>query len=197
LPSPWPSAWAFGLEPLPPMLDFASAARSLTEAVLSLEAPCPRLDELIAQMRAVDAELRGQAHVTPAVRVGAGADDAALRPYLDHSIHVGAYNPAFPEYRFTAAGEGRAGSVRFPAVYEGPPGYVSGGFLAVFFDLVISHHNSENGISGKTKSLEVRYRRPTPLGVLLDFEIARHIEGSEIISDASLSGEAGVVCRAH
>jgi hypothetical protein len=195
---PWPSKWAFGLEPLPSMLEFADAVRSLTEAVLSLDAPFPQLDQLVEQIRTVDAELRGQAHVTPSVRVGAGADDVALRPYLDHSIHVGGYNPAFPTYGFAEIGPERAtGSVRFSAVYEGPPGFVHGGFLAVFFDLVIGHHNSENGISGKTKSLELRYRRPVPLGVQLDFEVDRHITDNEIVSEAVLSGAAGLLCRAR
>jgi hypothetical protein len=195
---PWPSTWAFGLEPLEPMLDFARATRSLAEAVLSLEAPSAALPDLIERIKALDAELRGQVHVTSAPRVGAGADDPSRRPYLDHAIHVGAYNLVFPEYTMASCDlEHAAGTVRFPVVYEGPPGIVSGGFLAVFFDLVIAHHNSETGISGKTKTLELRYRRPTPLGVTLDFEVTRDISDREITSDATLAGPDGPLCRAR
>ncbi len=159
----WPSRWAFGLAPTGPMLKFARAVRSLTEAVLSLETPSGRLDQLTAEIGRLDEDLRQQAHVTPAPRVGAGADDKTLRPYLDHAVHVGAYNPAFPEYRMSSVDSARAvGTVSFPVVYEGPPGCVHGGFLAVFFDLVIAHHNSETGVSGKTKTLDLRYRRPAP-----------------------------------
>ena len=44
-PAPqWPSVWDFGLAPLPQAIAFAGAVRSLTEAVLSLDAPSDRLD---------------------------------------------------------------------------------------------------------------------------------------------------------
>ena len=61
----------------------------------------------------------------------------------------------------------------FPLVFEGPPGVVHGGVLATFFDCVVQHHNCDVGVAGKTTSLLVEYRRPTPLGVPLAFEIDR------------------------
>ena len=51
-PAPqWPSVWDFGLAPLPQAIAFAGAVRSLTEAVLSLDAPSDRLDDLIEKIQ--------------------------------------------------------------------------------------------------------------------------------------------------
>ena len=83
--------------------------------------------------------------------------------YLDHARDVGAYNPCFPEYELTVDGRRATGTVTFPIAYEGPPGVVHGGFLALFFDCVVQHHNCDVGVAGKTTSLAIRYRRPTPL----------------------------------
>ncbi|HZU49259.1 MAG TPA: hypothetical protein VFA16_18710, partial [Mycobacterium sp.] len=53
------------------------------------------------------------------------------------------------------------------------PGLVHGGFLGVFFDCVIQHHNCAARLSGKTRSLQLTFRRPTPILTELQFDIAR------------------------
>jgi hypothetical protein len=80
---------------------------------------------------------------------------------------------------------------------------VHGGFLAVFFDSVIQHHNCDVGVAGKTTSLTVNYRRPTPLLTELQFEVeravddrritstARLVTGGVVLSDAQMSAVAG------
>jgi acyl-coenzyme A thioesterase PaaI-like protein len=193
----WPSSWGFGLPPLAQATAFAEAVRDLTETVLALDEPSPVLDDLITRIRSAGQALRGQARVTARPRVGTHAGSAEFRPYLDHGLRIGAYNPVFPEYTMTVLEETRAGgTVRFPVPYEGPPGCVHGGFLAVFFDAVISHHGSETGTAGKTRNLELRYRRPTPLGETLTFEIRRTAEGRDIVSDASLFHGPRLTCAA-
>ncbi|GAA0959992.1 PaaI family thioesterase [Actinocorallia libanotica] len=192
------AAWSFGEEPLDQTRAFAAAVRALTETALSLEGPSPLLERLIADIRGTDAELRAAARVTPAVRVGARADDPGARLYLDHATDIGAFNPAFPEYGFREIGHDRAsGSIRFPIVYEGPPGFVHGGFLAVFFDAVIAHHNCRAGVAGRTKSLEIRYTRPTPLGADLDYEIRRTVTEREVVSAAALYRGSDLLCTAE
>ena len=191
-------AWSFGEEPLDQTREFAAAVRALTETALSLDGASPLLERRIAEIRRTDAELRADARVTPAVRVGDRADDPEARPYLDHARDIGSFNPVFPEYGFRELGRERAsGSIRFPVVYEGPPGFVHGGFLAVFFDAVIAHHNCHAGVAGKTKSLEIRYARPTPLGVDLDYEIRRTAAGREIVSTAALRRGPDLLCEAE
>lgn len=62
------------------------------------------------------------------------------------------------------------GSVVVPAIYEGPPGCVHGGFLAGLFDELMGATQANVGPrAGVTGRLTVRYRRPTPIGQRLDF----------------------------
>jgi hypothetical protein len=83
--------------------------------------------------------------------------------------------------------------VEFPVLYEGPPGLVHGGFLAVFFDSIIQHHNCDVGVAGKTTGLAVRFRRPTPVLSSLTFDVARVVTGDRIESTARLL-DSEVVC---
>ena len=58
----------------------------------------------------------------------------------------------------------------YGAAYEGPPGCVHGGMIAAAFDQVFNVANLMLGNPGPTASLQLHYRRPTPLGVALRFE---------------------------
>jgi acyl-coenzyme A thioesterase PaaI-like protein len=188
--------WKFGVEPLRRFLDFASLVRSVTGLVLSLEAPHPALERLIAALRSAEAELGLLVPGSAAPRVGANAT-ADGRVYLDHSRDIGAYNPCFPAYEIRVDGDRASGAVTFPIAYEGPPGIVHGGFLAVFFDSVIQHHNCDVGVAGKTTALTVTYRRPTPLLTELQFEVERSVVDRRITSAARLMADGVVLCDAQ
>jgi hypothetical protein len=71
---------------------------------------------------------------------------------------------------------------------------VHGGFLGVFFDCVIQHHNCVTGLSGKTRSLAVTYRRPTPVLTELQFDIVRSPVERGIASTARLLLDDEVLC---
>jgi hypothetical protein len=121
--------------------------------------------------------------------------DDPRRIYLNHATDIGSYNPCFPEYQFDHLDAEKAfGRVTFPLIYEGPPGLVHGGFLGVFFDCAIQHHNCMTGLSGKTRSLTVTFRRPTPLLTELGFEIARSQIDRSITSTARLLLNDEVLC---
>ena len=81
---------------------------------------------------------------------------------------------AFPSTRSTISMPTRRRAASpFPLVFEGPPGLVNGGFLAVFFDCVTQHQSCASGRTGKTRSLTVTFRRPTPILTELGFDVAR------------------------
>jgi acyl-coenzyme A thioesterase PaaI-like protein len=187
--------WTFGVEPLPQQLAIAPVLRRVTELVLSLEQTDPVVDDLVAALRAAERALVDRIAVDPTPRIGEGAP-VERRPYIDHARDIGAYNPCFPEYEIDVDGERAFGTVTFPVAFEGPPGVVHGGVLATFFDCVIQHHNCDVGVAGKTASLLVKYRRPTPLGVPLTFAIERVTEGSRITSDVRLVSGDDIVCSA-
>jgi hypothetical protein len=188
--------WTFGVEPLPDSLECASLIRTVTGLVLSLEAPHPAVDRLIAALRSAEVELGLLVPGNPAPRVGVNAT-ADARVYLDHARDIGAYNPCFPAYAIRVDGDHASGTVTFPIAYEGPPGIVHGGFLAVFFDSVIQHHNCDVGVAGKTTSLNVNYRRPTPLLTELHFEVERSVVDRRITSAARLMAGGVVLCDAQ
>jgi len=189
--------WTFGVEPLPESLEFASLTRTVTGLVLSLEARHESLDRLVAALRSAEAELRRLVPANPAPRVGANATAAEGRVYVDHARDIGAFNPCFPLYEIRVDGDRASGTVAFPIAYEGPPGIVHGGFLAVFFDSVIQHHNCEVGMAGKTTALTVNYRRPTPLLTELQFEVERSVAERRITSTARLIAGGVVLCDAQ
>ncbi|OBG64989.1 MULTISPECIES: hypothetical protein [unclassified Mycobacterium] len=184
----------FGEAPLPQTVAAAGAMRRLSSLLVSLEHPHPAVDTMLAKFAEWERELSAVAPRDNAPRMGDVADDPR-RVYLNHATDIGAYNPCFPEYRFDDLDADKAtGRVNFPLVYEGPPGLVHGGFLGVFFDCVIQHHNCVTGLSGKTRSLTVTFRRPTPISTELRFDIARSQIERGIASTARLLLDGEVLC---
>lgn len=186
----------FGERPLVQTTEAASRLRRLAGLLLAQEHPHPVVDEMLARFAEWEPRLAAAAPADPAPRVGPGADDRRI--YLDHAFDIGTYNPCFPEYRFeTVEPDAATGQVVFPVVYEGPPGLVHGGFLGVFFDCVVQQHSCAIGITGKTRSMSITYRRPTPLLTELTFEIERVASAAGIESTAVLRNGPEVLCRAQ
>jgi hypothetical protein len=188
--------WTFGVEPLPQAVHAAALLRRLTGLILALEREQPEVDRLILDLHALVDSLDSQIPPDPTPRVGAAAVGDG-RVYLDHARHIGAYNPSFPEYDIVVDGDRAHGSVTFPLAFEGPPGIVHGGFLAVFFDCAVQHHNCDVGVAGRTTSLSLRYQRPTPLLTPLAFTIDRAVSDGRIRSVGSLSLDERILCRAE
>jgi hypothetical protein len=188
--------WTFGLAPLAQTTELAAKLRRVTSLAVGLEHTDPGVAALIEALDEAERTLSRRASLDAPPRIGAAADSDG-RPYLDHCRHIGAYNPGFPEYAITVDGDEAHGTVTFPIAYEGPPGLVHGGFLAVFFDAVIQHHNCDLGTAGKTTSLALRYRRPTPLLTELSYTLHRCLAGERIHSTGELRRGDAVVCEAQ
>ena len=183
----------FGERPLAQTVAAAGALRRLAGQLLSLEHPHPAVDAVVERVAEWEQELAGVVAPDATPRIGDGAD--SQRIYLSHAFDIGAFNPCFPEYEFDRIeAETAAGRVTFPVVYEGPPGLVHGGFLAVFFDCVIQHQNCATELSGKTRSLNVKFRRPTPILTELRFDITRTQEDRGVTSTARLLLDDEVLC---
>lgn len=183
----------YGEQPLAQTVAAAAALRRLTGLLLSLEHEHPTVDAMLAQFAEWERELAPAAPPDLTPRIGDGGDEQ--RVYLDHAFDIGAYNPCFPEYTFDRLDEKTAsGRVIFPLVYEGPPGLVNGGFLAVFFDCITQHQSCAAGRTGKTRSLTVTFRRPTPVLAELDFDIERVEDDGRVTSTARLLLGDEVLC---
>jgi hypothetical protein len=195
-PTDGPPRWTFGVEPLPQAVRAAPLLRRVTALVLALEHEVDDVDHLIAELQGAEEALSRLVPVDPTPRIGAAASGPG-RVYLDHARDIGAFNPCFPEYEIRVDGDRAHGSVTFPAAYEGPPGIVHGGFLAVFVDCVVQHHNCDVGVAGKTTSLALRYRRPVPLSTTLAFTIDRAVADGRIGSTVQLSADERLLCTAE
>ena len=188
--------WTFGADPLPQTMRAAALLRRVTRLALALENEDDEVERLIGELERCEAVLRRRVPKDPAPRVGDVASGAG-RVYLDHAFDVGAYNPCVPEYAIEVEGDRAQGSVTFPIAYEGPPGLVHGGFLAVFFDCAVQHHNCELGLAGKTTSLRLTYKRPTPLLTDLTFVLDRSVGDDRIHTVGTLSAADKVLCQAE
>ncbi|MFY9917217.1 MAG: hypothetical protein WAL26_02315 [Mycobacterium sp.] len=184
----------FGEQPLAQTVAAAGALRRLAGQLLSLEHPHPAVGAMIEQIAEWENELAGAVAPDATPRIGADGADTQ-RVYLSHAFDIGAFNPCFPQYEFDRIdSETAEGRVSFPVVYEGPPGLVHGGFLAVFFDCVIQHQNCATALSGKTRSLTVKFRRPTPILTELRFDIARAQVDRGVTSTVRLLLDDEVLC---
>jgi len=193
--------WVFGESPLPTVIELAGALRDLTDTVQSLERSSPELEVLLQTVRDAQQVLAAQALPDRRPRVG---DDPSpdRRVYVDHGYAIGDYNPCFPQYTLelddeSGSGGSGHGTVEFPLSYEGPPGIVHGGFLAVFFDCVLQELNCALGLAGKTAELSVRFRRPAPLLTELTFRIERIVDERRITAHAELFLDDDLLCEAH
>jgi hypothetical protein len=183
----------YGERPLSQTVSAAGALRRLSGLLLSLENEHPTVDAMLAQFAEWEPKLAAAVPPDPRPRIGDGGEEK--RVYLDHAFDVGAYNPCFPEYTFDHLGaETASGRVTFPVVYEGPPGLVNGGFLAVFFDCITQHQSCAAAKTGKTRSLTVTFRRPTPILTELRFDIARTQADGRVTSTARLLLGDEVLC---
>jgi hypothetical protein len=184
----------YGERPLAQTVAAAGALRRLTGLLLSLEQEHPTVDVMLAQLADWEDQLKAAAPTDPTPRIGPQSTEAQ-RVYLDHAFDVGAYNPCFPEYTFDSLDADTAsGRVTFPLVFEGPPGLVNGGFLAVFFDCVTQHQSCASGRTGKTRSLSMTYRRPTPILTELEFDVTREESDGRVTSTGRLLLDDEVLC---
>lgn len=153
------------------LLDLGRAVRDLMVAMLQVPADDAvgraTLEATCAHVRRGTEEIR-KSGVLP-------QPDAtchpARRPRYGFGAVVGSHNPAVPEPHVEHVDGTTRGTVTFDLPFEGPPGFVHGGFVALFFDQILGQHNMAVDANGMTGRLSVDYRQPTPLGRRLSFEV--------------------------
>ncbi len=139
------------------------AVRDLCEAQLLTELGYDEIEEITAALREATKRLLAKA------RAGAfGVEinhDGGARNH--GNAVVGLRNPmavALGDQRIVWHDKGASASLHLNALYEGPPGHVHGGVLALLLDQLFGESAAAAGAPGMTGQLTLRYRRPTPLG---------------------------------
>jgi acyl-coenzyme A thioesterase PaaI-like protein len=156
----------------------AAATRLVVERLVASGAPADMLERASEQMEAFAETLAAY----PYGRTYQGYAEPANAPkpeeFFDHSPLSGRANPIAPYMTMHVVDGVVHGTVRFGAAYEGPPGCVHGGFVAAAHDEILGLANSTNGQPGMTGTLNVIYRKPTPLRTDLRLEARlERIEG--------------------
>jgi hypothetical protein len=183
----------------PQRVRLAQAVRHLIDAALTAEtASAEDLAAAADGTERIAADLHGREELGDQPSGVRQRAEASHDDYLPRSPLVGEVSPLAPpldyEYR-----EGRlSGWGVFHAPYEGPPGYVHGGWIALAFDEILGMANIASGNPGMTGRLSVRYRRPTPLHRPVTFEAwTDEVDGRRIVTRGTLTVDGVVTAEAE
>ena len=144
---------------VPPGSDvLADAVRRLVDAVVRTQVPAATVTEAAAAVDAVTASLSGD------LREGPYTPDLTNPFGNPVSLVTGPAHPYAPPVRVSAGPDGATALFHLGSTYEGPPGLVHGGMLALVLDHVLGQAALGAGHGGMTVSLELTYLAPTPIG---------------------------------
>jgi acyl-coenzyme A thioesterase PaaI-like protein len=153
----------------------STAVRRLIELTVTTAADSQLLSEVAESLNVTGDRLEAALPTEKFPRFMSGdsvapPDAKTLELAMPFDVVVGQYNPLALPVKLGMDPPVARGSARFTTAYEGAPGCVHGAILAGAFDLVLTAANLAVGAAGPTVHLELRYRRPTLLGVQCEFE---------------------------
>lgn len=111
--------------------------------------------------------------------------------------HSNALSPPLHMWLDRENGEAHA-HITLGWTHEGPPGCVHGGWVAALFDDFLGCAQLLTGQSGATGTLNVRYKRPTPLNEELTLRAwVKEVNGRKIVMEGTISarGEITATCE--
>ena len=186
-----------------PPEEINALGRSLSELIHSVLAIDPIPDSVMEELRDLrkridDASARIAPHeCSDRVPRTRNEDKTGVRPYFVQGGLIGEHNPFFPDVEIQHEDNVTSGTVRFEVGFEGPPGCVHGGFIALLFDGVIGYHNTELELPALTAKLDVRYLKPTPIMTDLTFEVrTTSVNERWVTDDAWLEADGQRVAEA-
>ncbi len=143
---------------------FTDAVRALVDVTIRTEVDAEEIRAAQAEVEAIVERLRKK-QIDGAYGVRFRADGSRGRNW--GNTVMGLRNPIAPPLQIRSDRMGRAWSdFNLGAPYEGPPGLVHGGVIALMLDQVLGHAVSTSGRPGMTGTLTITYRHGTPLGDL-------------------------------
>jgi acyl-coenzyme A thioesterase PaaI-like protein len=163
------------------------AMRELIDRTVATSAPVEALEGVAEVLEALCRTV--QKYPQGRLYEGFAESGPAGDPYafFDNSPIIGVANPLAPPLKMTVQEIDGAtvvvGTANYGGAYEGPPGCVHGGYVAAAFDEVLGMTQSITGQPGMTGTLNVRYKRPTPLHADLRFEgRVERVDGRKIFT---------------
>jgi hypothetical protein len=126
--------------------------------------------------------------------------DPAVEPdsYRAHMSLVGGLShPVAPPLTMRFTSDGAIGDVVVGPVFQGGPGLVHGGIIALLIDHAMGVVANRADQPAMTVRLGLRYRRPTPLGVPLTVAVRLdRVEGRKLHLSASVRANGQVTVEA-
>lgn len=175
------------------------AVRHLVDAVLTVEDTTEaELDDAAIAVERIAGELQRRHSLGGRPSGRRARSERSHEDYLPRSPLVGEVSPLAPPIAYEHRDDRLVGHGTFHAAYEGPPGYVHGGWIALAFDEMLGMTNIASGHPGMTGRLSVRYRRPTPLHEEVRFESwTESVDGRRIVTRGTLSAGETVTAEAE
>jgi len=135
----------------------------------ALDSATAKLEELVDELEsAAGPGRRPRVHPDP---------NGPAQDFFPTSPVIGFANPVAPPVEVESVEGGLNGKVFFDYQYEGPPGCVHGGIIALVFDELLGAANIASDSPGMTGTLTVRYRKPTPIRT--DLRLVARFEGRD------------------
>jgi acyl-coenzyme A thioesterase PaaI-like protein len=179
-----------GWSPSRERTELGEALRRLLDVVVQTGASPAELRSAASAIDAVTASLAG-----PVMRADMATDRDSYRAHM--SLVGGLSHPAAPQLVLEPSGNGVTGQVTVGMVFQGGPGLVHGGVLALLIDHAMGCVAAGPERPAMTVQLSLRYRQPTPVGVPLTVAAQLdRMEGRKLHLSATISAAGQVTVDA-
>ncbi|MFZ4515227.1 MAG: PaaI family thioesterase [Acidimicrobiia bacterium] len=185
----------------------ARAARAIIATLVASDLSDARAELVAAELERVARELephtKSSRYEDPEVATAAAYERGGAALHEDHELFrthplVGRWHPLAPPLKMRSLHPVPVAEVTYGVAYEGMPGLVHGGFIALAFDYITVLTAFLHDAAGVTGSLQVKYRRPVPLGVVLEYSAEPvRTSGRSMIVRGRLDGPDGLCAEAE
>jgi len=152
----------------------AASLREIQDRLVRLDAPQDMLEHWAAQMATVaeqvrDYPRRGQSAIFQRLYLEQGSHRDVLDAF-DHEIMTGLSSSLAPPLSLWLDGDVVRGRANLGLPWQGPPGRVHGGGVALILDILMAKTQDMVEGIGMTGTLNIRYQAGTPLKTDIDME---------------------------
>jgi acyl-coenzyme A thioesterase PaaI-like protein len=166
------------------------AVRRLLDVVVATGAGPADLGAAAVAIDQVAAHLSGTV-----VRQDPGVEPDSYRAHM--SLVGGLSHPVAPQLTMEVTADGAVGEVVIGPVFQGGPGLVHGGVVALLIDHAMGCVANQSAQPAMTVRLVLKYRKPTPLGVPLTVAVRLdRVEGRKLHLSASMTANGQVTAEA-
>jgi hypothetical protein len=149
----------------------AQAIRKLTDVLVTSTPPTDELHAIADKLESQAASFASSKRLYGMLEFIRDGEHGS-QGEVSHELNAlaGWSNPLSPGLNMWLEGNKAYGTVNCGYAYEGPPGFIHGGYVAAIMDQFLGMAQIVGKKPGMTGTLSIRYRRPTPLNTDLQLE---------------------------